>query len=285
MNIVPSYPNLVPLALQPATEAARRDNQQRELVPAMRQGEAYAKESQVGSEKDKARSNESRPVTYQPDASSRSNLTQNAVSGAADQDKGKQQGQNKDQTGEGRSDDDKKSASQTRAEEAAKEALKKRDTEVRAHEQAHQITGGQYASAPTFTMTKGPDGDQYATGGAVQIDISPEQDPGATISKMQQVRAAALAPAQPSSQDRAVAAKAAQLEQQAQAQLQKARGHDGTDGQQQKTESPTQVSADVVNRYSNESLTDLMSRRNKVISNRYAEASRPAPQSQFSSYG
>ena len=58
MNIVPSYPNLVPLALQPAVEAARRDTQQRELIPAARQGEASAKESQAGSEKDKARSSD-----------------------------------------------------------------------------------------------------------------------------------------------------------------------------------------------------------------------------------
>ena len=33
MNIAPSYPNLVPLAQQPATEAARRDNVQRERIP------------------------------------------------------------------------------------------------------------------------------------------------------------------------------------------------------------------------------------------------------------
>ena len=77
MNIVPSYPNMVPLALQPAVEAARRDTQQRELIPAARQGEASAKESQAGSEKDKARNNESRPVTYQADGTLRGGSAQN----------------------------------------------------------------------------------------------------------------------------------------------------------------------------------------------------------------
>ena len=33
MNIVPVYPNFVPLAQQPATEAARRDNVRRERIP------------------------------------------------------------------------------------------------------------------------------------------------------------------------------------------------------------------------------------------------------------
>jgi hypothetical protein len=55
----------------------------------------------------------------------------------------------------------------------------------------------------------------YAVGGEVKIDISPESTPEATIRKMQQVRKAALAPAQPSSTDRAVAAQATQIEAQA----------------------------------------------------------------------
>ncbi len=52
----------------------------------------------------------------------------------------------------------------------------------------------------------------YAVGGEVKIDTSPERTPEATVSKMQQVRRAALAPADPSGTDRAVAAEAAQAE-------------------------------------------------------------------------
>ena len=98
--------------------------------------------------------------------------------------------------------------------------LKKRDREVRQHEQAHQAAGGQYASAPSYEYQKGPDGQQYAVGGEVQIDASPiPGDPEATIEKMRVVKAAALAPAEPSGQDRKVAAAADAAAQQARAEL------------------------------------------------------------------
>lgn len=98
--------------------------------------------------------------------------------------------------------------------------LKARDREVRAHEAAHQAVGGQYAGAMSFTYQRGPDGAQYAVGGEVSIDLSPVQgDPQATIEKMRIVRAAAMAPAEPSGQDRAVAAQAMQIMLQAQSDL------------------------------------------------------------------
>ena len=99
--------------------------------------------------------------------------------------------------------------------------LKTRDREVRQHEQAHVAAGGAHvAGGPTFSYTRGPDGRQYATGGEVPIDDSPVPgDPEATIRKMQTVQSAALAPAEPSAQDRAVAAKAAQAENQARVEL------------------------------------------------------------------
>jgi hypothetical protein len=98
--------------------------------------------------------------------------------------------------------------------------LKSRDREVRAHEAAHQAVGGQYAGAISYVYERGPDGAQYAVGGEVSIDTSPvDGDPQATIEKMRTVRAAALAPAEPSPQDRAVAAQAMQLMLQAQSQL------------------------------------------------------------------
>lgn len=87
--------------------------------------------------------------------------------------------------------------------------LQMRDREVRAHEAAHASVGGAYAGAPTYTFKRGADGQSYAVGGAVSIDISPVKgDPQATLQKAQQVRAAALAPAEPSSQDMRVAQKA-----------------------------------------------------------------------------
>lgn len=98
--------------------------------------------------------------------------------------------------------------------------LKARDREVRTHEAAHQAVGGQYAGAMSLTYQRGPDGAQYAVGGEVSIDLSPVQgDPQVTIQKMQTVRAAAMAPAEPSGQDRAVAAQAMQIMLQAQSEL------------------------------------------------------------------
>lgn len=87
--------------------------------------------------------------------------------------------------------------------------LQIRDREVKAHEAAHAAAGGAYAGSPKYTYERGPDGKSYATGGEVSIDISPVSgDPEATMQKAQQVRAAALAPAQPSAQDMKVAQKA-----------------------------------------------------------------------------
>jgi len=83
------------------------------------------------------------------------------------------------------------------------------DTKVRAHEMAHLAAAGSYATGgANFQYVKGPDGKRYAVGGEVGIDTGKESTPEATISKMQTVRAAALAPADPSPQDRKVAARA-----------------------------------------------------------------------------
>jgi hypothetical protein len=99
--------------------------------------------------------------------------------------------------------------------------LKARDREVRAHEQAHISAGGAYIrGGASYQYQRGPDNKSYAVGGEVGIDTAPERDdPGATIVKMQTVRAAALAPSDPSAQDRAVAASAARDESVARAEL------------------------------------------------------------------
>jgi hypothetical protein len=93
------------------------------------------------------------------------------------------------------------------------EHLKQVDREVRAHEQAHLSAAGAYATGgASFQFTTGPDGSAYAVAGEVGIDASSERTPEATIQKMQVVRAAALAPADPSPQDMAVAAAAGATE-------------------------------------------------------------------------
>ncbi|MGL6225289.1 MAG: putative metalloprotease CJM1_0395 family protein [Thermoguttaceae bacterium] len=99
--------------------------------------------------------------------------------------------------------------------------LKSRDAEVRAHEAAHLAAAGQYAKGgASFTFQTGPDGNRYAIGGEVSIDSSAVSgDPRGTIQKAQQIRAAALAPANPSSQDQKVAAAASEMQAKAQMQV------------------------------------------------------------------
>lgn len=108
------------------------------------------------------------------------------------------------------------------------EKLKKRDQEVKAHEQAHMAAGsGVVIGGANYEYQRGPDGKMYAVGGEVKIDTSRENSPAQTISKMQQVKRAALAPAQPSAQDRSVAAQAAQVEAEARSELVKEKADAG----------------------------------------------------------
>lgn len=107
--------------------------------------------------------------------------------------------------------------------------LKKIDREVRTHEQAHlSAAGGLARGGASFTYTLGPDGKRYVTGGEVSIEISPvEGSPKETIRRMQQVREAALAPANPSSQDRSVAAQATRVEAKARIELLSPKNEEG----------------------------------------------------------
>lgn len=90
--------------------------------------------------------------------------------------------------------------------------LQARDREVRAHEAAHAAVGGAYAGSPSYSVQRGPDGQTYAVGGEVSIDVAPiSGDPEATLQKEQQVQSAALAPAEPSAQDLKVAQRAQAL--------------------------------------------------------------------------
>lgn len=106
------------------------------------------------------------------------------------------------------------------------EQLKSRDREVRAHEMAHLAAGaGLVRGGMSFTYQNGPDGQRYAVGGEVSIDTSKVAgDPQATLQKARQIQAAAMAPANPSAQDRSVAAGAAQMAAEARMELVRMQG-------------------------------------------------------------
>lgn len=93
------------------------------------------------------------------------------------------------------------------------EKLKRADAHVKAHELAHIMAGGPYVRGGAhYTYIVGPDGNKYAIAGEVKIDMTPvPNNPDATIRKAETIRRAALAPSDPSPQDRAVAQKAAQM--------------------------------------------------------------------------
>ncbi len=94
-------------------------------------------------------------------------------------------------------------------EQAQLAELKKVDRAVRAHEQAHMAAAGSLVTrGVSLSYEKGADGNRYAVAGEVSIDTSRETEPADTIAKMRNVRAAALAPVDPSPQDRKVAAAA-----------------------------------------------------------------------------
>lgn len=101
------------------------------------------------------------------------------------------------------------------------EKLATRDQEVRTHEQAHLSAAGAYAtSSASFSYQTGPDGKRYAIGGEVLIDTSTiPNNPAASLRKAEIIRRAALAPAHPSDQDRAVAQSASSMITKAQIEL------------------------------------------------------------------
>ncbi|MFB2745283.1 putative metalloprotease CJM1_0395 family protein [Aeromonas veronii] len=212
MNINVSLPPLIPTQLQPQVEAARTDNRRAELIPQARAGQASVAESEVGSQKEKSKaaqasSNQTSQNSRETGQLAPTTLPDNRFVEATGED-----GQRKQQ--------DPKQQEQQQRQEQQVQDLVERDKEVRTHEQAHQSAGGEYASSPTYQFTQGPDGKRYATGGEVQIDTSVVPgDPAATISKMQQIRSAALAPAEPSAQDLAVARSAAASEAKARKEL------------------------------------------------------------------
>jgi hypothetical protein len=110
----------------------------------------------------------------------------------------------------------------TTAEKAAISELQATDTAVHAHERAHIAAGGGVIrGGAVFTYEKAPDNKLYAVAGEVGIDVSEGNTPEETITKMQTVRSAALAPSDPSSADYQVASTATILQLKAQLELSK----------------------------------------------------------------
>ncbi|WP_233079594.1 putative metalloprotease CJM1_0395 family protein [Rheinheimera soli] len=283
MLLTSNYPNVPLHTGNPAMDMARRDNLRREVIEPVAAMERSAAEKGLMADEKSRNGNAS---TYEDVKTKgleyRQAVVEKESQSDSEQDKKNSSGQQKD---------DPQQQKEEQAEQKRVAELKARDREVKIHEQAHAAIGGQYASAPSYEYETGPDGQQYAVGGEVRIDISEiPNDPRATIQKMQQVKAAALAPAEPSGADRSVAAQASRTLMEAQADLTAEIAEMVRSRSEQVSQSsevsdiewePYEVSASNQNEFTApqfESLQrdPLMTLRSDVISGFYAKATTPA---------
>ena len=124
-----------------------------------------------------------------------------------------------------KSDDKAKAKAEDNEDEQVRE-LKNIQNEVIAHEQAHKAAAGEFGGGISYSYTEGPDGKRYITGGEVPIKLKQGSTPEETLRNMQKVQAAANAPADPSGQDRQVAAKAAAIASKARSEIARERTED-----------------------------------------------------------
>lgn len=206
----PAFTNINPYPGNPAVDLARRENLKRDIIEPVTQSERGAAEKGVISEDKSRNHNTTSSHTYSDDIKNRGTELKQAVEGRGEESSGReQQGEGSGQQGEHSQHGSSSEQRQQAAEQREISELKKRDAEVRAHEQAHASVGGQLAGSPSYSYQTGPDGQKYAVGGEVNIDLAEVPgDPQATIIKMQQVKSAALAPADPSATDQQIAAEA-----------------------------------------------------------------------------
>ncbi|MFW6252197.1 MAG: putative metalloprotease CJM1_0395 family protein [Halanaerobium sp.] len=175
------------------------------------------------------------------------NKQNNSFNNAVDNNSSSAEGQNKNYENKSESSTENEFSE---AEQREIEKLKRRDREVRAHEMAHQSAGGQYAGSASYSYTTGPDNKRYAVGGSVDIDTSPEKEPEDTVKKADQIKRAAMAPAQPSGKDLQVAAKAARMKMEAQAEL----NQKDIRGENQENKDSNEINNDQDNQFENKYL-------------------------------
>ncbi|WP_306519298.1 putative metalloprotease CJM1_0395 family protein [Rheinheimera sp.] len=210
----PAFTNINPYPGNPAVDLARRENLKRDIIEPVTQAERGAAEKGVISEDKSRNHNTTNGHTYSDEIKNRGTELKQAIEGRGEESSGREQngegGGNNQNNSQGNSQDGSAEEKRQQAAEQREIAeLKKRDAEVKAHEQAHASVGGQLAGSPSYSYQTGPDGQKYAVGGEVNIDLAEVPgDPQATIIKMQQVKAAALAPADPSGADQQIAAEA-----------------------------------------------------------------------------
>ncbi|AUL74332.1 catalase [Pseudoalteromonas sp. 13-15] len=280
MNIVTPFPSININTANVYTETARRDNQLREVIPAPSANSASNTETKAQSDAEKAKlpgNNEG--TTY----SASGKLADEKVVQARDDENAENPEESEEQKAQQQESEQEQQVLEQEQQQIKE--LKARDTEVRIHEQAHASVGGKYAGSPSYEYQRGPDGTNYAVGGEVQIDVAEiPGDPQATIEKMQTVRAAALAPAEPSGADRSIAADATQKLVAAQAELAAPQNEEDDSAESNSKASFTSSEAQETKTAESEEQTrdaDVEARAGR-IANFYQMATSPSTQSGFS---
>mgnify|MGYP006402598343 FL=1 len=284
MNIVTPFPSININTANVHTESARRDNQLREVIPPPAATKPSNAENKTLSDGDKTKQPGSEAGTY--DAKGR--LSEDKV--IEERQQGSEQGdpEQSEQDAKQEQKKEQKVAEQEQQDAEQIKELKARDTEVRIHEQAHATVGGQYAGSPSYEYQRGPDGTNYAVGGEVQIDVAEiKGDPQATIEKMQTVRAAALAPQEPSSADRSIAADATQKLMAAQAEL----ASQSADGDADSGKSTFKINSEYAEDSATQSSETKTAKRDVEVDERaarianfYQAATSPTNQNHFSAF-
>ena len=108
--------------------------------------------------------------------------------------------------------------------------LRSANTMVKTHERSHFAVAGPYAlGAAAYSYVRGPDGQRYAVGGSVRVDVQPVPgDPEATLRKATALMRAAVSSGDPSAADMRVAAAAYRMAAQARKEIEA--GKDSTPG-------------------------------------------------------
>ena len=299
MNLISNYPHVPLSPVNPQTQSLSHDNQVREIIAQPSQTEGYPREPGIARDQEQHRP-QNRDQTRQRlgDAEGSSEAIELRESDSDDPINGvdsSTQNQDEEDTSQSAEPSSESSSDDSESDNGPEprftpeeleqiDQLEDRDQEVVAHEEAHARVGGQYAGAPRYDYQRGPDSQLYAVGGEVSIDLSPiPNDPTATIQKMRQVQAAALAPVEPSAQDRRVAAAAARNIQEAQMAI--ASGDDERAGrggmQRDRLRESGEESANSENRESavedplmvDDQLLNQMTLRNSVIAQTYGSSS------------
>jgi hypothetical protein len=185
MNITSQITSVpIPTVANPATDALRRENHQREMITKPAAAQQSAAEKGVASERERARTpaQNNEQIDFE-NIRKQAELANSTISDENSDSSHKEEHKHDEEANASQSNESQEEVEQTDNEkqQAAKKEiaeqqeiseLQHRDKEVRAHESAHAAVGGSTTGAPSYSFETGPDGKRYAVDGEVSVDLS-----------------------------------------------------------------------------------------------------------------